>query len=1547
MIAFTRVAARSGPYRAGGIAALVLFCLVASPHGRSSGDETAASWTPRLTGHLGVTALLEDGFVVRWSHPGGRLLTLREPGLPRVPVAAAGIELPEGMSAWVEVLRANPVQRRSARREPVPQVFAETGTERTEWPRRSASTAAEAGSQGDSGRLFRGPGVDLPGDDRSSRRSATLVRLAPPVQEVFESAAYFPGTLLVARPVEVDRDRRFLSLRIYPEQYRPERQQLLTVSSLLIAIHLVPEVASSAEAAVDMASESGARLLPSDSLLSGAAEHTSPEAASFSPPVPGGEAVISPDGNPALKVTIPADGLYVITKADLSDAGFNVPAMDAHTLKVFVDDVEISSVLTGDGDSVMKGNEQLLFYAERAAADFVPFPYRYDNVAWVVSGGAAATRMSPRSVAPTGGAEAFHTATLEPVEVAFGINDLILTSDAKSSDGDYYHWDVLGSGIGYAADTFDIPFDTLHAANGGGSATLTVQLLGRKFNGSDADHHTRILWNGVELDNATWAGLVPYEPILAVSDADVVMADPNTPNVLQIVLENDTPVNTIYVNKAILEYKRDFTAVADNLAFAATGPATYTIPGFTTSDIEVYDVTSPGSPQVLDSTTVVADGAGGFQVSFSESLSGERSYLALTTTARLISPEKVVDTTADLLNTSNGADWIAIAPVEFQAALAPLVDHRAAQGLRTLVVDPQEIFDEFNAGVYSPRAIQDFLAYAFANWTAPAPSYVLLVGDANQDHFDFLAYGNDFVPTWYQEIVGKFGLRLTGTDHNFATVAGGDELGDVALGRFPARTAGQVTDMVSKVVAYETSPPLAAVNRGVLLVAGEIDTGGPFDYPAASDARCLDLAATHLSCIEVKRSLLGTDADTRAAITSETETGALVLNYYGTANARQWGFDPDPGDEFLGFYDQPRIQALVNGPALPLVISHGTQNALYAAPAGPYGDPNTQASMVEDYVLLPGHGAVASFGAAEGTLLSHMEIFGSKLFDELFTQRTLDVGEALRKAKNRAITEGAVPDDSMRLLSLFGDPATALALAEDSDGDGVPDGQDCAPDNGGIFDVPEVVGGTLEYDDPATFSWGIAPRAGGYNLYRKSRTVGASWLWDQACLETALATRSYTDAASPPAPGTVFAYLPAGVNSCGEGSLGLTSVGATRGSGTACGAGTGDFDTDGVLNQDDNCAAEPNSGQDDADLDNHGDACDNCVNDSNPSQSDVDGDGLGDACDPDSDNDLIADTIDNCVLIPNNDQADDDTDGVGNVCDNCPQSSNSAQTDTDTDGVGDACDNCDAVDNPGQEDVDVDSIGDACDACPQDPDNDSDGDGVCGNVDNCPAEPNAGQIDTDGDGAGDACDVCPLSADDDSDGDGLCGDVDNCPTVPNTGQDDGDGDSVGDACDNCSYFNPSQSDLDGDGTGDACALNVNFQPFTSPTPAGYLKDTGGVFSISKGFGWNANLASRDRSCDTDQLLGTLLFTAATGIWEVAMENGTYDVTVSLRDCASSQTLQRVVVEGVTLVDDQSLPAGNTIEVTSEVQVLDGRLTLQIGGTGVNNIINRIISQRKP
>ncbi len=170
---------------------------------------------------------------------------------------------------------------------------------------------------------------------------------------------------------------------------------------------------------------------------------------------------------------------------------------------------------------------------------------------------------------------------------------------------------------------------------------------------------------------------------------------------------------------------------------------------------------------------------------------------------------------------------------------------------------------------------------------------------------------------------------------------------------------------------------------------------------------------------------------------------------------------------------------------------------------------------------------------------------------------------------------------------------------------------------------------------------------------------------------------------------------------------------------------------------------------------------------------------------------------------------------------------------------------------------------------------------------------------------------------------------------------------MGDVCDNCSFANPSQSDLDGDGTGDACSLNVNFQPNTSATPVGFLKDFGGAFSASKRYGWDGSVGSRDRACDPDLVQGTIIFSADVRTWEVELPAATYDVTVTLRDCASSQTNQRVIVEGVTAVNDENLPAGNLIQVTVPAVVVDGKLSVAIGGSGSNTVINGMTFVRVP
>ena len=110
-----------------------------------------------------------------------------------------------------------------------------------------------------------------------------------------------------------------------------------------------------------------------------------------------------------------------------------------------------------------------------------------------------------------------------------------------------------------------------------------------------------------------------------------------------------------------------------------------------------------------------------------------------------------------------------------------------------------------------------------------------------------------------------------------------------------------------------------------------------------------------------------------------------------------------------------------------------------------------------------------------------------------------------------------------------------------------------------------------------------------------------------------------------------------------------------------------DFDDDGVLNVDDNCAF-----------------------DANADQADVDNDGDGDACDPDTDSDGISNDDDNCPFTANADQANADGDGAGDVCDPCSGASDVDSWTTGIPGLG-------IEPKPFVPDSDGDGIPDACD----------------------------------------------------------------------------------------------------------------------------------------------------------------------------------------------------------------------------------------------------------
>ena len=130
---------------------------------------------------------------------------------------------------------------------------------------------------------------------------------------------------------------------------------------------------------------------------------------------------------------------------------------------------------------------------------------------------------------------------------------------------------------------------------------------------------------------------------------------------------------------------------------------------------------------------------------------------------------------------------------------------------------------------------------------------------------------------------------------------------------------------------------------------------------------------------------------------------------------------------------------------------------------------------------------------------------------------------------------------------------------------------------------------------------------------------------------------------------------------------------------------------------------------------------------------------------------------------------------------------------------------------------------------------------------------------------------------------------------------------------------------------------------------GFTSESGLPFDSERGFGWDRDLSAnnRRRGVYDETVRDTFLFTPHRDEWECTLENGTYHVTVCIGDAGYDQSGQSVTIEGISVVQDVSTPAGRFWEETVDVDVRDGKLTVSIGSgrEGSNTCLNWLRIER--
>jgi uncharacterized repeat protein (TIGR01451 family) len=726
---------------------------------------------------------------------------------------------------------------------------------------------------------------------------------------------------------------------------------------------------------------------------------------------------------PSHKIPVAQDGIYEITYGELEAAGLPVDDLDPRTFQLFNMGSEVAIYVDGEDDgsfdapapaNLADEGDYILFYGQKMNTK-----YTDTNVYWLRYGDTNGLRMQTKDGTPAGADDPLifkHTVHLEE-------DHQYSSSLPMQAAADHWYWDFWYTGLVATRS-----YETILAHISTGTHTCTLRAVLQGF--SQDNHQIELSVNGSLVGTAEWNGESAYSGEFTFQQS-LLMEGPNE-------IELHAPTvglgkDSGYTNWFEMEYYDTFTAEGDRLRFngdlSGTQSISYTyhVAGFNSPDVDAFDVTIPAHPQRITGATVA--GSSPYTLTFQDTISERTEYLALTPAQRLSPIAVELDVPSYLRAQTNAADYIAITHGDFYTDVIPLADHRAAQGMRTVVVDVEETYDEFSYGVFDPRAIHDFLAHAYANWDPPAPTYVLLVGDGHYDFKDNLETGSrNYVPP-YLAMVDPY-MGETATDNRYVTVSGADIVPDMHVGRLPVNSRAEAQAMVNKILDYEQNPPADDWISQVLFVADDQpdDAGDFWDLSEDIATHYLPDVYTSTKVYYDKQSgddipghpepprpqppYYANNDNARATIVAAINQGHLLANYIGHGAPQQWAREK--------LFRLEDIATLTNGGRLPMMLPWTCREGYFIFPQ------SHLACMGESIVRANAKGAIASWSPTGfGTCAGH-HYLNRGFFNAVFQDDVREIGPATTLGKLFLWNNTLGNRDLMDTYVLFGDPALRL-----------------------------------------------------------------------------------------------------------------------------------------------------------------------------------------------------------------------------------------------------------------------------------------------------------------------------------------------------------------------------------------------------------------------------------------------------------------------------------------------------------------------------------------
>ncbi|MFW6019008.1 MAG: type IX secretion system sortase PorU [Bacteroidales bacterium] len=748
------------------------------------------------------------------------------------------------------------------------------------------------------------------------------------------------------------------------------------------------------------------------------------------------------------KLRVNKTGIHKITYEDLENYGLPVSSLDPEKIQIYgnggsqlpyannkdnPDDLIENAIYISDGDDgSFDQDDYILFYAEGPVTwdydnkmeRFTHHNHEYDDYAYYFLTYGQTSGKRIQQINPPSGNANIHTSSYNSYR-SYNKDSLNLLKSGRLWFGRKFDIETqynFNFNFPELDNNSPVKFRTYLAARHTGNSQFDLTINGNKQNVFMA---------------AIGSG---YNDRYASASIDTFSLDLNS-GAINCNIKYSKPANSAmgWLNYIEINARENLTYNNTQLPFrdiSMTGQgniAEYTLNN-ATGNINIWDVTDPQNPTIIDSQTT------GNDLKFKATADTLREFIAHKN--NYYTPKHLGYVENQNLHGLGFNDMVIVTHPKLRDEAEELADiHRDIDNMTIHVVEPQKIYNEFSSGQQDVTAIRNFMRmfYTRASNDAELPRYLLFMGDGNydpknrnnNDETTVITFqsSNSLDPTKTYVTDDYFGLFDEGEGPN----AQGDL--DIGIGRIPAANKQQAQDAITKIKRYlnlDTATMNNDMQQNVSMVKTLQDWRNKICFIADDEDNNLHITQADNIATKLQKDhpsyildKIYFDAykqvntpggqrypDVTKDINERVEKGALILNYVGHGGVAGWA-----DEEVLRIND---INSWNNKYNLPVFMTATCEFSRFDDPG--------RVSAGEYVFRNPNGGGISLFTTTRLAYSGANGALNRSFYNNLFRKENgehLRMGDLMRYSKT-----GSGSSLNTRNFVLLGDPALSFAFPE-------------------------------------------------------------------------------------------------------------------------------------------------------------------------------------------------------------------------------------------------------------------------------------------------------------------------------------------------------------------------------------------------------------------------------------------------------------------------------------------------------------------------------------